>query len=75
MASPFFCLQPSLLLASAFQVHIWSISVVFLLTEFYNIPPQYPTDLPPPNHHSIAFGEKRIINPFYVASLLYSLQV
>jgi len=74
MASPFFCLQNSLFLASAFQVHIWSISVVFLLTEFYHIPPQYPTGLPPLNHHSIASGDKRIINPFYIASLLYSLQ-
>jgi hypothetical protein len=74
MASLFFCLQPSLFLASAFQVLVWSISVVFLLTEFYHIPPQYPTGLPLLNQHSIAFGDKRIINPLYVASLLYSLQ-
>jgi hypothetical protein len=56
MVSTVFCLQPTLFLVSAFQVHIWSIPVVFLLTEFYHIPPQFPTDIPPPNHHPIASG-------------------
>ena len=65
MASPISFLQPSLFLAAAFQLRIWSISTASLRTRCCHLPPDFPTDLLPPKHPPTTFlgmRESSILN-------------